>query len=50
MFYRRFLVIVYPIKARRFCTISTSRKGLIIVWSSAVLLAVPVLFTKVRFH
>ncbi|XP_053206170.1 cholecystokinin receptor type A-like isoform X2 [Panonychus citri] len=42
----RFLVIVYPIKARRLCTLSTSRRGLLLVWSLAVILALPVVFTK----
>nr|AVD66334.1 G-protein coupled neuropeptide receptor [Tetranychus cinnabarinus] len=45
----RFLVIVYPIKARRLCTLSTSRRGLLLVWSLAVILALPVVFTK-RIH
>ena len=43
----RFLVIVYPMKARRLCTLSTSRKGLLLVWTLAIVLAAPVLFTKV---
>ncbi|XP_074605128.1 cholecystokinin receptor type A-like [Brevipalpus obovatus] len=42
----RFLVIVYPIKARRLCTLSTSRRGLLVVWSLAIILALPVLFVK----
>ncbi|XP_054166077.1 allatostatin-A receptor-like [Oppia nitens] len=42
----RFLVIVYPIKARSWCTMSSTRKGLVCVWSLALLLATPVLLTK----
>lgn len=43
----RFLVIVYPIRARSFCTVSRSRKGLICVWVLALVLALPILYTKV---
>ncbi|RWS16046.1 hypothetical protein B4U79_04261 [Dinothrombium tinctorium] len=43
---RRFFVIVYPIRARRLCTVSKSRKGLFIVWTSSIILATPVLVTK----
>nr|XP_042900361.1 cholecystokinin receptor type A-like [Parasteatoda tepidariorum] len=42
----RFLVIAYPIMARRFCTVSTCRRGLCIVWGLAIALALPVCFTK----
>ncbi|RWS20172.1 G protein-coupled receptor-like protein 3, partial [Leptotrombidium deliense] len=44
--FERFFVIVYPIRARRLCTMSKSRKGLVIVWMSSVFLATPVLVTK----
>lgn len=43
----RFLVIVYPMRARSFCTVSRSRKGLVCVWLLALVLAVPILFTRV---
>ncbi|XP_071039723.1 galanin receptor type 1 [Parasteatoda tepidariorum] len=42
----RFLVIAYPIMARRFCTVSTCRRGLCIVWGLAITLALPVCLTK----
>ncbi|XP_023217611.1 allatostatin-A receptor-like [Centruroides sculpturatus] len=42
----RFLVIVFPIQARRFCTLSNCRKGLVAVWTVATFLACPVLATK----
>jgi hypothetical protein len=46
----RFLVIVYPMRARSFCTVSRSRKGLVLVWLLALTLAVPIVYTKVSPH
>ncbi|KAH9421430.1 hypothetical protein DERP_010567 [Dermatophagoides pteronyssinus] len=42
----RFLVIVYPMRARSWCTMSSTRKGLIIIWSFAFVLSTPVLLTR----
>ncbi|KAG8183833.1 hypothetical protein JTE90_025716 [Oedothorax gibbosus] len=42
----RFLVIAYPIVARRYCTVTTCRRGLCIVWGLALAFALPVYFTK----
>lgn len=44
----RFLVIVYPIQARRWCTVSKSRKVLVFIWLLAILFAAPPVFNKVR--
>lgn len=43
----RFLVIVYPMRARSWCTMSSTRKGLVIIWGLALILSTPVLLTKV---
>ncbi|XP_023222118.1 allatostatin-A receptor-like [Centruroides sculpturatus] len=44
--FERFIVIIFPMRARRLCTLSTCRKGLFIVWLLAVLFSIPVLLTK----
>ncbi len=43
----RFLVIVYPMRARSWCTMSSTRKGLVIIWGLALILSTPVLLTRV---
>lgn len=43
----RFLVIVYPMRARSWCTMSSTRKGLVIIWGLALILSTPVLITRV---
>lgn len=43
--FERFFVIVFPMKARRFCTLNNCRRGLVVVWLLAFLLAAPVLVT-----
>ncbi|KAH9403682.1 hypothetical protein TYRP_014869 [Tyrophagus putrescentiae] len=45
----RFLVIVYPIRARSWCTVGKSRRAVAIVWALAVLLAAPPAFNKRTF-
>ncbi|KAI2809847.1 hypothetical protein BLOT_000999 [Blomia tropicalis] len=42
----RFLVIVYPIQARRWCTVAKSRRSLIFVWLLAIIFAAPPVFNK----
>ncbi|XP_075589674.1 uncharacterized protein LOC124496288 isoform X2 [Dermatophagoides farinae] len=42
----RFLVIVYPIHARRWCTVTKSRRSLIFVWLLAIIFAAPPVFNK----
>ena len=43
----RFIVIVIPIKCRWICTVTNCKRSLVIVWALSLVLAVPVLFTKV---
>ena len=49
MIITRFLVIVYPIRARSWCTLGKSRRAVALVWALAVLLAAPPAFNKVTF-
>ncbi|KAF7489732.1 Proteinase-activated receptor 1 [Sarcoptes scabiei] len=42
----RFLVIVYPMRARSWCTVSSTRKGLLIIWSIAFVFSTPILLTR----
>lgn len=42
-------MIVYPIQARRWCTVTKSRRSLIFVWLLAVIFAAPPVFNKVCF-
>ncbi|XP_027195630.2 galanin receptor type 1-like [Dermatophagoides pteronyssinus] len=42
----RFLVIVYPIHARHWCTVTKSRRSLIFVWILAIIFAAPPVFNK----
>jgi hypothetical protein len=43
----RFIVIVFPMKSRSFCTISNCRRAIVLVWLVSVLLTLPIIFTKV---
>ncbi|XP_046390923.1 galanin receptor 2a-like [Ischnura elegans] len=42
----RYIVIVYPMRSRSFCTISNCRRAIIVVWIFAFILAGPVISTK----
>uniref|UniRef100_T1ITK8 G-protein coupled receptors family 1 profile domain-containing protein n=1 Tax=Strigamia maritima TaxID=126957 RepID=T1ITK8_STRMM len=42
----RYIVIVYPMKTRSFCTMSNCRRALIIVWVVALILSIPVTITR----
>ncbi|GAU93650.1 hypothetical protein RvY_05555 [Ramazzottius varieornatus] len=41
----RFIVIVLPMRSRQLCTIKNCKRLLVVVWSLAVLMALPSLFT-----
>ena len=49
-FFRRFIVIVFPMRSRSICTMTNCRRSLIVVWGLSLLLASPVLWTKVQFQ
>ncbi|XP_047103400.1 galanin receptor 2a-like [Schistocerca piceifrons] len=42
----RFLVIVFPMKSRSYCTLHNCRRAVLAIWLLAPLLTVPVLLTK----
>ena len=44
----RFIVIVFPMKSRSLCTMTNLRRGVFFVWGLSLLLAAPVLYTKVK--
>ena len=46
----RYVVIVFPIRSRSLCTMSNCKKIMIIVWVVSLLLATPVILTKVRIR
>ena len=48
--FRRFIVIVFPMRSRSICTMTNCRRSLIVVWGLSLLLASPVLWTKVQFQ
>ena len=43
----RFIVIVFPMKSRSICTMTNCCRSLIFVWGLSLLLAAPVIWTKV---
>ncbi|UYV83540.1 hypothetical protein LAZ67_23001415 [Cordylochernes scorpioides] len=45
--FERFLVIAFPMRARRLCTLNRCRQGLVLIWLLALVLSAPVLATKV---
>lgn len=46
-FHLRYLVIVYPMKSRSFCTLHNCRRALIAVWIFALLLTAPSVWARV---
>ena len=45
----RFVVIVYPIYSRSVCTLGNCRRVVMVVWFLSIFLAIPVIFTKVKY-
>jgi hypothetical protein len=44
----RYYAIVHPLKAQYLCTISKAKKTVLVTWTSAFLLAIPILWVQVR--
>ncbi|XP_066995810.2 allatostatin-A receptor [Anabrus simplex] len=42
----RFLVIVFPMKSRSYCTLSNCRRAILVVWFVSLLITAPVLYTN----
>ena len=47
LFCCRYIVIVYPMRSRSLCTMSNCKKAVVVVWSVSLVLAAPVIITKV---
>ena len=45
--YFRYYAIVHPLKAQYLCTISKAKKTVMVTWTSAFILATPILWVQV---